>query len=61
MCFNQIINIMAKPIKITPVLRSKDAAVFYKKLEENKTSKVSTARIMQIRETANQFKAILKK
>ena len=52
---------MAKPIKITPVLRSKDAAVFYKKLDENKTSKVSTARIMQIRETANQFKAILKK
>jgi hypothetical protein len=52
---------MAKPIKITPVLRSNDAVNFYRKLEENKDSKVSQTRLLEIRETAKQFQAILKK
>lgn len=53
--------IMAKPIKITPVLRSNDAFNFYRKLEENKDSKVSHARLSEIRESAKKFQAILKK
>lgn len=52
-------NIMAKQIKLTPVLRNKDACNFYRKLEENKASKVSTIRMMEIKETTAQFKAIL--
>lgn len=52
---------MAKPIKITPVLRSNDAVNFYRKLEENKDSKVSTERLLEIRKAAKEFQSILKK
>lgn len=51
---------MAKPIKITPVLRSSDASNFYKTLESNKTVKVSAVRILEIRKTAQEFRDIRK-
>jgi hypothetical protein len=51
---------MAKPIKITPVLRNNDAANFYKTLELNKSSKVSADRILEIKKAAKEFRAIRK-
>ncbi|MDN3674677.1 hypothetical protein QWY99_16670 [Flavobacterium branchiarum] len=52
---------MAKPIKTTPILRSSDAEIFNRKLDENKKSKVTNSRLMEIKATAKQFQAILKK
>jgi hypothetical protein len=51
---------MAKPIKITPVLRSSDASNFYKTLESNKTIKVSSSRMLEIRKAAQEFRDIRK-
>lgn len=52
---------MAKPIKTTPILRSNDAVNFYRKLEDNKDSKISKERLLEIRKTATEFRSILKK
>ncbi len=52
---------MAKPIKITPVLRSNDAVNFYRKLEENKNSKISREHLLEIRKNAAEFRSIIKK
>lgn len=53
---NQIV--MAKPIKNTPVLEGKDAVNFFTKLEENKDKKVDRARLLAIRESAQQLQSI---
>jgi hypothetical protein len=52
------IKSMAKPIKNTPVLEGKDAINFFKKLEENKDKKVDRARLLDIRESAQQLQSI---
>lgn len=46
---------MAKPIKITPVLRGRDAINFYTKLEENKTKKVDIGFVQAAREAAEKL------
>ena len=51
---------MAKPIKITPVLRGRDAINFYTKLEENKTKTVSNDLLKSIKTSAEKFQAQLK-
>ena len=50
--------VMAKPIKNTPVLEGKDAVNFFTKLEENKDKKVDRARLLAIRESAQQLQSI---
>lgn len=52
---------MAKPIKVTPVLKGKDAANFLKRVDENRAKKVSNDVLLDIREIAKEFKAILVK
>lgn len=52
---------MAKPIKITPVLKGEDAINFYKRLEANKEKKVSKEYLATIRESAKSLQARLKK
>jgi hypothetical protein len=49
---------MAKPIKNTPVLEGKDAINFFTKLDENRDKKVDRARLLAIRESAQQFRSI---
>ncbi len=49
---------MAKPIKNTPVLEGKDAINFFTKLEENRDKKVDRARLLAIRESAQQLQSI---
>jgi hypothetical protein len=49
---------MAKPIKNTPVLEGRDAVNFFMKLEENKDKKVDRARLLAIRESAQQLQSI---
>lgn len=51
--------IMAKPIKVTPVLKGQDAANFLKQVDENRNKKVSADVLLDIRNVAKQFKAIL--
>lgn len=52
---------MAKPIKVTPVLRGKDAVNFLKTINENRHKKVSEEVLLDIRAVAKKFKAILVK
>ncbi|SFQ59142.1 hypothetical protein [Flavobacterium akiainvivens] len=52
---------MAKPIKITPVLRGADAVDFLKKLDENKQKKVSGDYLSAIRNSAKQLESIFKR
>jgi len=49
---------MAKPIKITPVLRGKDAINFLNKLDSQNNKKVSKESLLSIREDAQKLKAI---
>jgi hypothetical protein len=51
---------MAKPIKITPVLKGTDAVNFFKKLDENKLKKVDNTYLLAIRNSAKQLQSILK-
>jgi hypothetical protein len=51
---------MAKPIKNTPVLKGKDALSFYAKLEADKDKKVDRATLLAIRESAIQFRSIMR-
>ncbi|WP_416445333.1 hypothetical protein ACH3O9_06145 [Leeuwenhoekiella sp. A16] len=52
---------MAKPIKITPVLRGRDAINFYSHIEENKTKKVSKDFLSSVKLAAEKFQQSLKK
>lgn len=52
---------MAKPIKITPVLRGRDAINFYNRLEENKNQTVSKDFLKSVIEAAEKFQASLKR
>jgi hypothetical protein len=52
---------MAKPIKVTPVLRGQDAINFLKRLNENLNKKVSADVLLDIRTVAEKFQAILVK
>jgi len=55
-----VYNIMAKPIKITPVLKGRDAINFLNKLKDNKQP-TSNSSIFSIRKEAEAFKALIKK
>lgn len=48
---------MAKPIKITPILRGKDAVNFLNKLSVQNNKKVNKDRLLSIRKDAQRFKA----
>jgi len=52
---------MAKPIKITPVLRGRDAMNFYSTLEQNKTKTVNKDFLASIKDAVDKFQANLKK
>lgn len=51
---------MAKPIKITPVLRGNDAVRFLDAIEKNSQKKVSSETITSIRNGANKLNSFLK-
>lgn len=52
---------MAKPIKITPTLKGKDAARFLKQIEENKSAPKDKAKLEEIRKDAYILNSIFKK
>lgn len=52
---------MAKPIKITPTLKGKDAARFLKQIEANKSTPKDNARLEQIRKDASILNSLFKK
>jgi len=49
---------MAKPIKITPVLRGQNAINFFNRLEENRTKVVSKEYLSNIRDLAKQLQSL---
>ncbi|SES11632.1 hypothetical protein SAMN04488023_1334 [Pedobacter rhizosphaerae] len=51
---------MAKPIKITPVLRGNDATNFLNSIKENSTKMVSKETLVNIREQATKLKSIFR-
>lgn len=51
---------MAKPIKITPVLKGEDAVNFYTSLEKSDKRKVSSDTILTIRKDADRLKSLFK-
>ncbi|MHA4893296.1 hypothetical protein ACXZ1K_00990 [Pedobacter sp. PWIIR3] len=51
---------MAKPIKITPVLRGNDATRFLNAVKENSTKTVSKEAIMEIREHAAKLNSVFR-
>jgi hypothetical protein len=53
-----LFSYMAKPIKNTPVLRGNEATHFYSTLESNRNKKVDKARLLAIRDSARQLRAI---
>lgn len=50
---------MAKPFKITPTLKGKDAVNFHSQIKNNRDVKVDESVIIRIRNTVKEFKAIL--
>lgn len=55
-------NKMAKPIKITPVLRGRDAINFLTKMRINKRQDSdSSSKLVEVRKDAAIFKSLLKK
>jgi len=52
---------MAKPIKLTPILKGKDAINFFIRLSDNKDKKVDVSVMNSIKESANKLKSILVK
>lgn len=53
---------MAKPIKITPVLRGQDAVNFLSKMRINKRKDSnSSSKLIEVRKDADMFKLLLKK
>jgi hypothetical protein len=51
---------MAKPIKITPVLKGKDAIKFLNTINLNKDKKVDKEQLAAIQANANALRALLK-
>lgn len=51
---------MAKPINITPVLRGRDAIKFLRKIEDNKSKKVSKSVLEAIKKDAEILRTITK-
>lgn len=49
---------MVKPIKITPVLKGKDALNFFSKMEENKNKKVDKQYLESILQEAKKLQSI---
>lgn len=53
---------MAKPIKITPVLRGREAISFLTKMKNNKPQgSSSSSKLAEVRKDAAMFKSLLKK
>lgn len=52
---------MAKPIKITPVLKGEDAVNFYRNLRESDNIRVSNDTLLAIRQDANKLKSLFKR
>lgn len=53
---------MAKPIKITPVLRGKDAVNFLSKMRVNRhQNSGSSSKLIEVRRDSALFKSLLKK
>ncbi len=53
---------MAKPIKITPVLRGQDAINFLSKVRINKRQDSnSSSKLVEVKRDASAFKSLLKK
>ena len=50
---------MARPIKVTPVLRGKEALRFYAQLEENKRNPNALEELRAIQEGAKKFLSML--
>lgn len=50
---------MAKPIKLTPILKGKDAINFITRLNNNKDKKVEANVLSSIKNSANKLKSIL--
>jgi hypothetical protein len=48
---------MARDIKATPIIRGKDAVIFYKKLEENKSKKADKDTMLRIEQSVRFFKS----
>ncbi len=51
---------MAKPIKITPVLKGQDAVNFHRNLKTGDAVKVSKEVLVAIRKDANKLKSLFK-
>ncbi|WP_166566811.1 hypothetical protein [Emticicia sp. CRIBPO] len=51
---------MAKPIKITPVLKGQDAVNFFGKLKSNSSKKINAETLLSIQRDAEKIQAILK-
>lgn len=54
------LEVMAKPIKITPVLRGNDATRFLNSVKENSTKTVSRDTVLAIREQATKLNSIFR-
>lgn len=52
---------MAKPIKITPVLKGDDAVKFYRSLRESNDRTVSRDTLVSIRRDAEKLKSLFKR
>ncbi len=53
---------MAKPIKITPILKGKDAVKFLSKLKENRSfESKSSSKLNEVRKDSALFKSKIKK
>ena len=53
---------MAKPIKITPVLRGQDAVNFLSRMKINKRQNLnSSSKLVEVRRDAATFKSLVKK
>lgn len=52
---------MAKPIKITPVLKGQDAVNFHRNLKISDSVKVSKDALIAIREDADKLKSLFKR
>lgn len=59
--FDEYFNIMAKPIKITPVLEGSEAINFLKTIKNNSSKAVSKAKILAIHNDASILQSLAKK
>lgn len=58
--YHKQLEAMAKPIKITPILRGNDANRFLNTVKENSTKTVSKDTILGIRERASKLNSIFR-